>query len=395
MNRLLKSDFNSVSGGKMSERWKTIPSYPDYKISTEGNVFSLKTQKYLKLGESNNVEISNLDGRAIFTVQSLMAFTFLDEDITDPYRKRIFFRDGNSANLCLENIRVEDLTDLPGEEWRTIAEFNGRILSPYYQVSNKGRVKITQHVSHNRHCPEMLCSLVTMDSGYIQVSLTDCTGKVASLTVHKLVASLFCENDDPETKIFVNHIDGDKSNNAAENLEWCTPLENSRHAVDSGLITKEMSKLTRCPVMRIETGEVFDSLSQASRAMGKWYGYLGSRLQNDKECVDVNGEVWTFNILRNWKNVILRSQLQCYFESNPQHIFETLDEASESIGKSSNYLTDCVYSGKSITDSTNQTQKLHFIDNAIEEHYQRCLQTESSYRSRRSKAIHEAKCTCR
>lgn len=50
--------------------------------------------------------------------------------------------------------------------------------------------------------------------------------------VHQIVAAYFCENNDPEHKDQVNHIDGNKYNNNANNLEWCTNLENQRHRID-------------------------------------------------------------------------------------------------------------------------------------------------------------------
>ena len=74
----------------------------------------------------------------------------------------------------------------------------------------------------------------TKPSGYkfVAISLED--GKRKYFMVHRLVALAFILNPDdlPE----VNHKDGDKSNNNASNLEWCTHAYNSKHAVQNGFI---------------------------------------------------------------------------------------------------------------------------------------------------------------
>ena len=51
--------------------------------------------------------------------------------------------------------------------------------------------------------------------------------------VHRLVAECFLEKQEGFT--FVNHKDGDKTNNCATNLEWCTMRANNIHAIQSGL----------------------------------------------------------------------------------------------------------------------------------------------------------------
>lgn len=61
------------------------------------------------------------------------------------------------------------------------------------------------------------------------------TGKTHPFSVARIVALNFCENDDPDNKTQVDHVNGEKKYNWARNLEWVTPLENTRRAIQRGL----------------------------------------------------------------------------------------------------------------------------------------------------------------
>ena len=71
--------------------------------------------------------------------------------------------------------------------------------------------------------------------GYYRVSLYN-QGQSKKYFRHRLVAEHFL--DKSEEKDFVNHIDGDKSNNSLENLEWVSQSENEKHAFENGLKQK-------------------------------------------------------------------------------------------------------------------------------------------------------------
>lgn len=122
-----------------------------------------------------------------------------------------------------------DFQNLPDEEWRDIVdEANNH--KGAYQISNFGRVR-----SFKQGKVKLLRIDTSAESGYVYVYLYS-NGKrdSANSLVHILVAKAFVPN--PDNKPQVNHIDGDKSNNCAWNLEWVTPSENIRHAYKMGLV---------------------------------------------------------------------------------------------------------------------------------------------------------------
>ena len=80
-------------------------------------------------------------------------------------------------------------------------------------------------------------------TGYMYLDLCK-NGNVKKFTVHRLVALAYLPN--PENKPQVNHINGDKTDNRLENLEWCTRSENQKHSIDIGLRSAKGVKNSQC-----------------------------------------------------------------------------------------------------------------------------------------------------
>lgn len=107
------------------------------------------------------------------------------------------------------------------EIWKPIVGTNG-----FIEVSNEGRVR-----SLLRGSPRVL-KTQTDKKGYHRLRVTIEREKM-NYKIHREVAKAFIPN--PDNLPQVNHKDGNKSNNAVDNLEWISNRDNAHHAIENGL----------------------------------------------------------------------------------------------------------------------------------------------------------------
>jgi len=148
------------------------------------------------------------------------------------------------------------------ENWKPIPGYEG-----LYEVSDLGNVRSL----HQKFKAKSIVILkqATGSRGYKLVTLCK-DQKQTSFNVHRIVANVFVPN--PNNYPCVNHIDEDKTNNSASNLEWCSYYYNN---VYGERLTKSALKRSK-PVMCIETGVIYASTCAAQRETGVCQSHISA-----------------------------------------------------------------------------------------------------------------------
>jgi hypothetical protein len=208
------------------EIWKGIPGFEDYEVSNKGKARNIKSKRTMKIDSKGAVHV---------------------------------WKDGKGYSFGIKKLLRLLFPQMTTEIWKPISGYE-----EFYEVSDMGRIR-------NKNTSYILNGFST--DGYVSVSLAY-KQKIVRRSVHRLVAHEFIPKSDPSFDV-VNHINGKRNDNRAQNLEWTTSAGNSQHAVDTGLLDLKNRKNNsrKRPIIQIDKKtemivNVFDSIVDASFITG-------------------------------------------------------------------------------------------------------------------------------
>lgn len=174
---------------------------------------------------------------------------------------------------------------MKNEEWRDVVGYEGR-----YQVSSMGRVKSLERKDClGRIQKERILKPGVNGGGYLKVGLR-AGGKTRMFLVHRLVCQAFHEN--PDNKPQVNHLNEDKTDNRACNLEWCTRRENMNHGTRNERSAKARSKPIGQYTLDGELVKIWQSPCEAGKQIGLSDSHV-SKVANGK-LKTAYGFIWKY-----------------------------------------------------------------------------------------------------
>lgn len=184
------------------------------------------------------------------------------------------------------------------ELWKDIPGYEG-----LYQASNLGRIRSApgKTTSNKRYSKRVWTERIIKPKGCAdfrkcgyRVSLWK-DGKSKDYLVARLVCATWHENL-IDTKMTVNHKDGDRLNNRIENLEWLSLSDNIRHAFQNNL--QKQDETTLYPV---DGGSplIFRSQAEAARFLGRNHGYINCLTSSKREyATSKDGKKYKYSVVK-------------------------------------------------------------------------------------------------
>lgn len=166
-------------------------------------------------------------------------------------------------------------------------------------------------------------------------------GKQKRMRVHRMVALTFIDN--PDNKPYVNHINGNRSDNNVENLEWVTPSENTQHAVRTGLFKNSHARAVIQYNLNGEQMATFESASEAARQTGGSQSKITMCCRRQRE--SANDYQWRYyddiqDVQKIIKKFITGKRVaQCDEEGNILRIYPSFKEAARAVNGTSSAIS--------------------------------------------------------
>lgn len=309
------------------EIWKSLEQlgYPEYKVSNYGNVYSSKVKRILKgFLDRGYVMIGFRDKnkrRVNHSVHRLVAISFIprdnniyltvdhiDRNILNNHVSNLRWATPREQNLNknkykykYKNLKKIDQYSLNGEiikQWASVNEAANSLKIPESSIRHNC-INLTKssktgflwrYVIDNCDSTyddevwkeviiEGFADILASSAGRVKISDKDPTlgrnmngymsfcvkinGKYKRYSVHRLVATAFYGKNNG---MVVNHINGIRSDNRIDNLEFITQADNVKHAFKTGLndITKQHKKVARIDPISNEITATYDSIKEAA-----------------------------------------------------------------------------------------------------------------------------------
>ena len=200
-----------------------------------------------------------------------------------------------------------------------------------YSVSTEGEVRkdITNYI---------LSQSSQQDYKFVGLIIN---GKQKRMRVHRMVALTFIDN--PDNKPYVNHINGNRSDNNVENLEWVTPSENTQHAVNTGLFKSGRARAVVQYNLNGEQMATFESASEAARQTGGSQSKITMCCRRQRD--SANDYQWRYyddiqDVQKIEKKFITGKKVaQCDEEGNILKIYPSFKEAARAVNGTSSAIS--------------------------------------------------------
>lgn len=264
--------------------------------------------------------------------------SFMHKGVSEPFTINDFSIGNDAIYAILGDLEKKRyILHFPYEtdEFKIYTAENGRT----YRVYRNGRVvreafdyTDSYGTGRTRHFEEADPIMYQTNSGYCVIKLSGRGG--GHMLLHRMVAELFCNKPDGATQ--VNHIDGDKGNNCAENLEWVTPKENVQKAHDLGLY-ENLNSLHRKYLVWKSTSRVItpdkrmgfstDITSGLSiNDLAKKYGVTYEQAANAKYTIEHSETEESFQEAYVWETVLsyLNGLRELYIETKDDKVFQDI-----------------------------------------------------------------------